>query len=301
MVNNIKYPPKLEKGDKIGLVAPAGIIKAEYVESAKKFFQSKGFDVIEGKHLYKNKGVFSADDRLRLEDINSMIRNNEIKAIVAVRGGYGSARIIDKVDFNFLEKHPKWLVGFSDITVFHLALSKYKIASLHATMPVNFETTHPESLSSLTKALQNKKNIYTVEKTKFCRNGQAEAILTGGNLSIIYSLNSTKYEVNTDGKILFIEDLSEYLYHLDRMMLNLKLSGKLENLAGIIVGGMNDMKDGASKYGKSAYEIIYEHIKDYDYPAIFGFPAGHIHKNLCLTMNTKVKILVNNTKSTIEF
>jgi muramoyltetrapeptide carboxypeptidase len=301
MKPKITIPEYLKKNDTVAIIAPAGIVTGKHINNAINFFTKNNFKIKKGQYLHNKKGIFAADDKMRLDDFNSMLYDDNIKAIIALRGGYGTARIINKINTGHLKKHPKWIIGFSDITVLHLALSKLNIASIHGTMPVNFDTTHKESLTSLLDCLSGKKIKYKIKNHELARQGKAEALLTGGNLSIIYSLNSTPYEINTDNKILFIEDLSEYLYHIDRMMLNLKLSGKLDKLKALIVGGMNNMKNGTTNFGKTAYEIIYDYVKNYNYPLIFGFPAGHIHKNLCLKMNTTIKIEVTHNNSTIEF
>ncbi len=293
MVNKKIIPKYLTTGDTIALVAPAGIIKPEYIDKAVKVLKLWGYKTIVGENVLKNSGVFSANDKQRLYDFNKAINNPDVKAIMAIRGGYGSARIIDKIDIQALLKQPKWIIGFSDITVFHLALNKINIASMHGCMPVNFADTDTNSLETLHNCLSGKKTDLTIKSHKLNRQGKVQGEITGGNLSIIYSLNSTDYEINTNEKILFIEDLSEYLYHLDRMMLNLKLSGKLNNLKALVVGGMSNMKDGASKFGKSAYEIIYDYVKDYNYPLVFDFPAGHIHKNICLKFGVTYTISVD--------
>ena len=191
-----------------------------------------------------------------------------------------------------MKKNPKWIIGYSDVTVLHSHLNNLGIASLHATMPINFENNSKESLQSLKNSLLGKSNRIECKGHPFNRLGLVDAEIVGGNLSILYSLLGSNSDVDTEGKILFIEDLDEYLYHIDRMMMSLKRNGKLAKLKGLIVGGMNEMNDNQILFGKSAEEIILEHTKEYNYPICFGFPAGHINDNRCigLGVNSVLKI-----------
>ncbi len=288
-------PSILKKGDKIGLVAPAGKIEKLKIQNAQKILESQGYQVILGNHIFDEYHIFAGTDEDRASDFQFMLDHEEIKAIICARGGYGSIRIIDKLSFDVFEKHPKLLIGFSDITIFHSRLNHLHFGSLHATMPINFtkNIADSSSLQKLIDYLNGKLNKYELETHQLNRLGYAEAELVGGNLSIICSLNATDYELNTYGKILFLEDLNEDLYHLDRLMLNLKLSGKLEHLEGLIIGGMSDMRDGETSFGKSAYEIIHEAVQDYNYPVIFDFPAGHIDNNWPLPLGKKVTLDVD--------
>jgi muramoyltetrapeptide carboxypeptidase len=230
-----------------------------------------------------------------------MIHNAYVKAIISLRGGYGTSKILDLIDLKSLKESKKWVIGFSDITALHLALNNIGICSLHATMPTNFNSTHVISLESLKNSLFGVLNKYEVEINSLNVLGKVRGEIVGGNLSLIYSLNSTKYEINCNNKILFIEDLNEQLYHLDRMMLNLKLSGKLAKIKGLVVGGMSNMKDSETNFGKTAYEIIYDYVKEYKYPVLFNFPAGHIEKNFALVIGSEVVLTVNKSNSLLEF
>jgi len=297
------HPSTLKKGDKIGLVAPAGKIDRDKIIIAKKVLESTGYEVILGKHVFDEYHIFAGTDEDRSSDFQFMLDHKEIKAIICARGGYGCIRIIDKLTFDGFEKHPKLLVGFSDITIFHSRLNHLHFGSLHATMPINFTENISDScsLQKLLDYLEGKLTHYEIPTDQHNRSGYCEAQLVGGNLSIICSLNATDYELNTHDKILFIEDLNEDLYHLDRLMLNLKLSGKLEHLEGLIIGGMSDMKDGETPFGKTAYEIIQDAIKDYDYPVIFNFPAGHIDENWPLPLGKKVKLEVSDREVKVSW
>ncbi len=294
-------PEYLNIGDTIGIVALAGRTNQKHLDNAIAVFTKWGFKTEVGKYIFENYNNFSATDEHRAEDINNMIRNPKVKAIISLRGGYGTTRIIEKIDLQYLKQNPKWIIGFSDITVLHSALNNIGICSLHATMPTNFDTTDVISLESLKNTLLGLKNRYEIKPEKINILGKAKSEIIGGNLSILYSLNATKYDLDYSDKILFIEDLNEYLYHLDRMMLNLKLSGKLSKIKALIVGGMSSMLDNETPYGKSAYEIILEHVKEYNYPVLFNFPAGHIQKNFALTMGSEVLVDVTEKICKVNF
>ena len=291
-------PSLLNKGDKIGLVAPAGKIDRRKILIAKTVLESLGYEVILGKHIHDEYHIFAGTDEDRTKDFQFMLDHEEIKAIVCARGGYGSIRIIDSLSFDGFERHPKLLIGFSDITIFHARLNHLHFGSLHATMPINFteNIADSSSLQKLVDYLEGKLTHYQLPHHILNKLGYSEAELVGGNLSIICSLNATEYELNMHKKILFLEDLNEDLYHLDRLMLNLKLSGKLAHLEGLIIGGMSNMKDGETSFGKTAYEIIHNAVKGYNYPVIFNFPAGHIDENWPLPLGKKVALDVNENR-----
>lgn len=303
MINHFnKQPAYLKKGDAVGIVAPAGIVNSEDIEPAVEILKEWGLNVVKGRNLYQKFNFFAGTDTQRISDFQNMLDNKEIKAIFFARGGYGSIRIIDKLDFKLFKKYPKWLIGYSDITMFHIYLSKIlKYESLHAIMPKNFlkGKEDNQSLAYLKELLFGTPDNYQIEYNKLNRQGKASGLLTGGNLSIIYSLQATKYEIETKGKILFIEEVSEYLYHFERMLINLKMSGKLDDIKGLIVGGMTDMKDTTPGFGKDSYEIIADLVKEYDYPVIYGFPAGHMYPNLPLIMGRKIKIEVSENRAVV--
>lgn len=284
-------PPCLQKGDKIGIVACARKISKEELEPAVDLLTSWGLEVVLGKNIFRAEHQFSGSDDQRAADLQSMLDDPAVKAVISARGGYGTVRIIDKLDFTAFKKQPKWIIGYSDITVLHSHVHNFGIKTLHATMPINFAK-NAEAIETLRKALFGEALRYEGGSHSLNRKGNAEAELVGGNLSLLYALTGSVSDINTNGKILFIEDLDEYLYHIDRMMINLKRSGKLSHLAGLIVGGMSDMKDNAVPFGKTAEEIILDAVKEYDYPVCFGFPAGHIDRNLALVLGGKVKMEV---------
>jgi len=298
----MKTPSYLTKSDKIGIAAPARKISIEELNPAIEILKNWGLEPVFASNLFLSDNQYAGKDEERLKGFQKLLDDPEIKAIMCARGGYGTMRIIDKLDFSQFLLQPKWIAGYSDVTVLHSHINKnFGIETLHASMPINFSTNTPESLESLRKALFGEKFSYVASNHNFNRTGKTEGILIGGNLSILYALSGSASDIETDGKILFMEDLEEYLYHIDRMMVQLKRSGKLQNLAGLIVGGMNNMNDNTVPFGKTAYEIISEHIATYDYPVCFGFSAGHIDDNRTLIMGRKVDLEVYENKSEVHF
>jgi muramoyltetrapeptide carboxypeptidase len=290
--SEIKLPPYLKRGDSVGIVAPARKISREEIEPAAAILREWGLNVVLGQNLFDACDQFSGTDEARASDFQEMLDNPQIRAVICARGGYGSLRVIDKLDFTRFLFQPKWLVGYSDVTVFHNHIhTQLNMATIHATMPINF-LKDAESTDSLRRALFGEELIYTVTNQTMLPNraGIAEGQLVGGNLSLLYALQGSRSDIDTRGKILFIEDLDEYLYHVDRMMLSLKRTWKLSDLKGLIVGGMSDMKDNTIPFGKRAEEIIWDAVKQYDYPVCFGFPAGHETRNLALRFGEVVRL-----------
>ena len=297
-------PAPIKPGDKIRIVSPAGKLKAERVMPAVNWLLGKGYRVELGKHIFSSHFQFSGSNDQRLQDLQEALNDPETSAIICARGGYGTVRIIDSLDFTEFKKHPKWLVGYSDITILHLALNKLEIASIHGTMPPFFfdkNGDENENLNSLMEQITGEEKIYKFEPEAKQRKGNASGELIGGNLSIITSLLGTKYEINTEGKILFIEDIDEYLYHIDRMMYQLKFAGKLEKLAGLVVGDFTDIKDNQQSFGQTVEEIIWSAVEEYDFPLSFGLKAGHGDLNLALSFGTKCELHVSNDTSTLKF
>ena len=299
----MKTPPYLQKGDSIAIVAPARSVIIEEMLPAITLFEEWGLKVMLGEHLFGSQNQFSGTEEERAEDFQTMLDNDEIKAIVCARGGYGIVRIIDLLSFDHFIQHPKWIVGYSDVTVLHSHIhTRLVIETLHATMPINiYANPNYESTESLHDALFGKPISYQIPTSPFSRVGEGNGELIGGNLSILYSLSATESDIDTDGKILFIEDLDEYLYHVDRMMLNLKRSGKLNNLVGLIIGGLTEMKDNTIPFGATAEEIICNAIAEFDYPVCFGFPAGHGDDNRALIFGRDVKLNVTDETSELTF
>jgi muramoyltetrapeptide carboxypeptidase len=290
-------PSYLRTGDTILIIATARARSKKMIEPAIKILKGWGLKVETGKNLFKKKNQFAGTDEERSSDLQWAIDHKKAKAILIAGGGYGTMRIIDSVNFKPLFKNPKWIAGYSDTTVIHNRLANLKMACIHGTMAFQF-TKDEEATLSLKRLLFGEKIHYLIPKNKLNRSGRAEAEIVGGNLSLLYALSGSVDEISAKNKILFIEDLDEQLYHIDRMMLQLKRSGKLKNLQGLIVGGMSEMKDNAIPFGKAAEEIVLDAVKEYDYPVCFNFPAGHIEKNMALYFGKKARLTV--TKSRID-
>lgn len=301
-MKNKTCPHKLNQGDKIGILSTARKINREELSPALKIIEEFGFEPVLGKSIGAEDHQFAGSENIRAENLKDFFEDSEIKAILCARGGYGSGQLLDKVDFKLLDKTPKWLIGYSDITALHLYLNRHvNIQSLHASMPLNFPKNTQEALKSLFDCLRGEKPEYKFPNHKHNKNGLTQGELIGGNLSVVYSMQGTIAEINTENKILFLEDLDEYLYHIDRMMLNLKLSGKLEGLKGLIIGGMTDMNDNQIPFGRDAETIISDYCKAYDFPIAYNFPAGHIDDNRALIMGANVKLEVSDSGSKLKF
>ena len=302
-MKEITLPPYLKSGDSIGICATARKVSPEEMEEAIKMMESWGLYVVLGKNLYGEENQFSGTDEQRTEDLNFFLNDPNIKAVISGRGGYGTLRIIDKVDFSAFKKNPKWIIGYSDITVLHSHIhSNFQTATLHATMPINFKKDE-HSTETLRMALFGEPVSYKSENFSFVKNreGIAEGQIVGGNLSLIYSMQGSVSDIDTNGKILFLEDLDEYLYHIDRMILSLKRAGKFSGIKGLIIGGMDDMKDNTIPFGKTAEEIIQEHVAEYNFPVCYRFPAGHDIKNYALQLGRNVKLDVGEKNSELIF
>ena len=300
----IKIPPYLQKGDTIGLVCPAGYMAMEKVQTCIDTLLEWGYPVKVGKTVGNDsQNYFSGTDEARLADFQEILDDDEVKAVLCARGGYGMGRIIDKIDFRKFKKQPKWIVGYSDITVLHSHLySNYYISSLHAPMAgaFNDEGFKNEYVLSLKNALEGKKLKYSCPVHAFNRKGEAIGELVGGNLALLAHLVGTDSDIKTRGRILFIEDTGEYLYNIDRMLHQLKRSGKLSRLAGLIIGGFTDIKDTERPFGKTAYEMIGDIVKEYDYPVCFDFPVSHTDRNYALKIGVGYKLKVSKNKVMLE-
>lgn len=300
----IKIPPYLQKGDTIGLVCPAGFMTLEKVQTCISTLQDWGYSVKLGKTIGGDSSTyFSGIDEERLNDFQQMLDDDEVKAVLCARGGYGMGRIIDQVDFKKFKKQPKWIIGYSDITVLHAHLySNYYISSLHAPMAgaFNEEGFKNEYVLSLKNVLEGKKIKYTCAIHDFNKKGEAVGELIGGNLALLAHLIGSESDIKTRGRILFIEDIGEYIYNIDRMFYQLKRSGKLSKLAGLIIGGFTDIKDTERPFGKTVYETIRDILKEYDYPVCFDFPVSHTDKNYTLKIGVGYKLKVTKSKVTLE-
>jgi len=289
-------PKKLTKGDKIGIISTARKISLEELKPAIHILESWGLEVVLGTNLLEVDNQFSGTVHQRTADFQSMIDDKSIRAILCARGGYGSIQIIDNIDFSSLKKNPKWIVGYSDVTVLHSHLNTLGIASMHATMPINFSTNTDKALQSLRKSLFGLENNIKCKTHPFNKLGSVEAEIVGGNLSILYSLLGSKSDINTNKKILFIEDLDEYLYHIDRMIISLKRNGKFDNLEGLIIGGMSEMNDNDIPFGKTSEQIILEHLESFDFPICFDFPAGHMDDNNAIVFGINSRLIIREKK-----
>ena len=286
-------PPFLKKGDTVGITCPARFITTEEIQLAIDTLKSWGLTILLGETLGKKDNQYGGTDAERRADFQRMLNNPDVKAIIAARGGYGTVRIMDDLDFRAFMDKPKWIVGFSDITYIHTQLGcNIGVESLHAIMPITFPVNTAEAIQSLKGALFGETLEYTFPAHELNRNGYMQGEIVGGNLSILYSNLGTKTILDTNKKILLLEDLDEYLYHIDRMMMAMKRAGKLQNLAGLVVGGLSDMKDNTIPFGKTAEEIIAEHVAEYDYPVCFNFPCGHISDNRAVFMGKQAKVEV---------
>lgn len=298
----IKQPAYLKKGDKIAIVCPAKKLPGS-IASAIAIFESWGLEVIIGKTVTADHYQFAGDDALRTEDLQTFLDDPDIKAIIAGRGGYGTIRIIDDLDFTKFKKSPKWIVGFSDVTVLlsHL-LADLNMQSIHGQMPYTFDKATPESLASLRTALFGGEISYEYSSAGSLVNraGEAEGILIGGNLTLLVMLQGSISEIDYTDKILFIEDVGEHEYSIDRMMRMLKRSGKLAKLRGLIVGAFNEIGTESIPFGASPEEVIWEIVKEYDYPVCFNFPLGHIDNNRAMVVGKKVKLSVGIKSAKLE-
>lgn len=264
------------------------------MQPAIRLLEEKGFRIKEGKHLYNSFHQWSGTDEQRLEDFQHALNDSDTSAILFARGGYGTVRLIDQLDFSAFLKNPKWLIGFSDLTVVHSHLQKHShIPSLHAPMAITLLKAGEQTLHFFWDALQGNHYTITCPSHELNRSGNASGILCGGNLSVLYSLLGSASDISTDDKILFIEDLDEYLYHIDRMMMAMKRAGKLSKLKALVVGGMTEMKDNTVPFGFTAEQIIRNAVQEYDYPVCFSFPAGHIDNNSPLIMGAETELEVS--------
>jgi muramoyltetrapeptide carboxypeptidase len=305
-----KTPPYLKKGDTIAITCPAGYMATEKAQTCINNLQSWGYNVMVGKTLGSNsKNYFSGTDEDRRDELQAMLDDKNINAILFGRGGYGVVRIIDQLDFTKFKKKPKWIIGFSDITVLHSHIyTNYKIATLHAPMAAAFnDDARPdgpvgrifknEFIQSLQKALTGKKAKYTCAAHAFNKRGTVTGELVGGNLCLLAHLTGTPSDINTKNKILFIEDIGEQIYNIDRMLYQLKRSGKLKNLAGLVVGGFTDMKDTDRPFGKTVQEVIQAIVAEYNYPVCFNFPVSHGKENYALKVGVKYELAVSNKQT----
>ncbi len=297
----MKIPPSLQKGDTIALVATARKNIDDNLKPAIDLLHSWGLEVVIGSSIGLDNNQLAGTDEQRAADFQQQMDNPNIKAIWCVRGGYGTVRMIDLLDFTKFKQNPKWIVGFSDVTVIHSYVNKLKIATIHGAMPITVGKASAESIESLRKSLFGEKLEYETSFSPANRLGNAKGEIVGGNLSILYSLMGSNAQIDCKGKILFIEDLDEYLYHIDRMMMSLKRCGCFDGLNGLIVGTMTKMKDNEIPWGKNANQIIEDVTKGYSFPIFYNFPAGHFRDNRALIFGKQVSLELNTTTSKLTF
>ena len=296
-------PPYLKPGATIGITCPSGFVSKERVAFAIEVLGRWGYKVKLGKTVGTEHFYFSGTDADRLTDLQEMLDDTSIAAILMGRGGYGMSRIIDLLSFDAFKKHPKWICGFSDIVVLHNHIhAGLQIKTLHTPMCGAFkpDTEEAAHILSFKAALTGQDLVYETPASDFNRAGIAEGVLTGGNLTILAHLTGSVSEADTKDKILFIEDIGEYLYNIDRLLLNLKRAGKLDHIKALVVGGFTDMQDTERPFGQSINEIIYDKVKEYDYPVCFNFPCGHQDINYTLTLGARHKLTVDKNGGKLE-
>jgi len=292
-------PPSITRGDRVAIVAPAGKIDPAVVDFAEARLESWGLNVVLGEHIFNQHFQYAGTDEERLSDFQKALDDESVNAILCARGGYGLIRIVDQLDFTKFKTNPKWIIGFSDITILHSFIqSNLGIETLHATMAAGLK--EDVSAETLRTSLFGESLSYELDTHPFSKPRDTMGILVGGNLALLCSLIGSVSDIDTEGKILFIEDVGEYLFRLDRLMWTLKRAGKLDKPAGLIVGNFNDMRDNDNPFGKTAYEIISEAVEAYDFPVSFGFPAGHEKDNRALILGRTVNLSINE-KTTLNF
>lgn len=294
-------PPFLKKGDRVAITCPAKKLPVPMADAA-SLLTGWGLEVVLGETVTASYHQFAGDDSLRARDLQRFIDDDSVKAIIAARGGYGTIRMIDLVDFSRLAAHPKWLVGFSDITLLHAhVIANYGLRCIHGQMPLNIPDASAYSLETLRRALFGEELSYQIPANPNNRLGQSQGILIGGNLSLLVALNGSVSDMDYSGKILFLEDVGEYLYAIDRMLRCLKRAGKLKHLAGLVIGGFTDMKDNEIPFGQTISELIIDVVKEYSYPVCFDFPAGHIPNNCSLVLGKAIHLDVKQDGPTISY
>ena len=293
-------PKNLKKGDKVAILSTARKVSIDEIKFAINIFESWGLAVELAENLFEEDNQFAGTVSQRTQDLQNMINRRDVKAIFFARGGYGTVQIIDSLNFSQLSKFPKWLVGYSDITVIHSHLNNLGFITLHASMPINYVSNKKTALDSIYNVLFNSKNNIQLKPHYLNKLGSVNGKIVGGNLSIIYSLIGSKSETDTQNKILFLEDIDEYLYHIDRMMINLDRNNILSDIKALIVGSMTSMNDNEVPFGKSANEIIHSYASKYDFPICFNFPSGHIDDNRAVIFGAESHLYISENNVFLE-
>ena len=304
--NKLIKPEYLKKGDTVAIVAPSGVLKNynSYILKAKELLKSWELEVVIGENVFNDNGHFAGTDNQRSADFQLALDDKAIKAIWCARGGYGAMRVIDNLNFGKYKENPKWIIGYSDITAVHNDLHNNKSESIHGIMCKSLEkidVDNNESISLLKKTLFGEKLSYTIEGNNYNIEGNSKGQLIGGNLTLLHCLLGSESSIDTNGKILFIEDLGEYLYHIDRMLISLKRAGYFDNCKGLIVGDFTDIRKNTTPFGRNLKELILDIVREYDFPVSFGFPAGHGEKNYPMILGREINLEVSKQQSTINF
>ncbi len=297
----MKIPKALKKGDRVAIIATARKVNPEDLNPALRLLESWELVPVLGSSIGLSSHQFAGTDKQRAQDLQKQLNDPKVRAIWCAKGGYGTVRILDLVDFTAFQQDPKWLIGYSDITALHSHLNKLGVASLHAQICLGIETKTPNTQASLKQLLFAKNWCYTFKGHSQNKPGKAKGILVGGNLSVLFSLIGSRSDLDLQHKILFIEDLDEYLYHIDRMLQNLKRNGWFNKISGLIVGGMSDMNDNTVPFGQNALEIIQEAVAPYDFPVAYNFPAGHLEENQAIALGKKVQLDVSRHQSELKY
>lgn len=299
-------PPYLKPGDSIVILAPAGILKhrQETMKKAKELAESWGLKVRLGKNIFNKNSHFAGTDDERTADFQEALDNKNIKAIWSGRGGYGSVRVLDKLDYTTFLKNPKWVIGYSDITAFHSHIHNLGVETMHAMMGTSVDDKPEETietLASFKKAIFGKQLKYTIPSSKYNRKGNVEGQIVGGNLALLASMLGSKSQTNTKGKIIFIEEIGEYKYSIDRMLQSLKRAGYFKNCAGVIIGDISKIKKNSTNWGHTIEELVLDVVKEYDFPVLFDFPAGHNADNRALIFGRNIQLTVSSKESKVVF
>lgn len=303
---SLMQPPYLKSGDTIAIVATSGVLKnrEDAIEKAKALMESWGLHVVMSKHLYHDNGHFAGTDANRAADFQKALDDPKIKAIWCARGGYGAVRILDKIDYSSLKTNPKWLIGFSDVTALHNQFNILGVESIHGMMCVNLEDRGKaveKSIESFRKVLFGEPLVYTVDGSKYNRVGVASGQLVGGNLTVMHTMLGSKTSIDTGGKILFIEEIGEYAYHIDRMFQSLKRAGYFDGCKGLIIGDISNIRPNTTEFGRTIEELILDVVADCDFPVMFNFPAGHEPDNQALILGRNIVLTVGKDRSTVVF
>lgn len=304
--NKLIQPPYLKAGDTVAIVAPSGILKNrnDEVARAKKLLESWNLNVVIGDNVFKKDNHFAGTDAERCEDFQKALDDKSIKAIWSARGGYGTVRILDKLDYSKFLKQPKWIIGYSDITALHSQLHTIGVETIHAIMCVSL----PKDLNEIEKSIETFKSAifgqplaYTLTGSKYNRTGSAKGQLVGGNLTILHTMLGSNTSIDVDGKILFIEEIGEYKYHIDRMLQSMKRAGYFDNCKGVVVGDMTKLRKNTTLWGSSVEQLIIDALQDYNFPIAFNMPAGHEDDNRAMILGRTIQLDVNSSQSTITF